>query len=66
MGRTRAYAMLMSANRARARLGWVSASTGVTYCGICLRAPVTPEVGTTCVVCGARVTQIFELFAATD
>jgi hypothetical protein len=35
------YAILTNATQTRSRLGWVSASTGVTYCGICLRAPIT-------------------------
>jgi hypothetical protein len=60
---TYAYAILTNRNQTRSRLGWVSFSTGVTYCGICLRAPVEPEVGTTCVICGASVTRIFELAA---
>lgn len=51
------------ANHARMRLGWVSASTGLTYCGICLRAPVAPEVGADCSACGARIAKIFD-FAA--
>lgn len=53
-----------SANHARTRLGWVSVSTGLTYCGICLRAQVPPEVGANCSACGARVTEIFDLAAA--
>jgi hypothetical protein len=58
---TNAYALSTNAMQTRSRLGWVSASTGVTYCGICLRAPISPEVGTTCIVCGARVTRTLEL-----
>ncbi|MBB6145050.1 hypothetical protein HNQ77_003006 [Silvibacterium bohemicum] len=61
MRETLVYTILTSADQARARLGWVSTSTGLTYCGICLRAEVTPEVGADCRVCGARVAQVFEL-----
>ena len=60
---THTYALSTNLNRTRSRLGWISASTGVTYCGICLRAPITPQIGSTCVMCGAQVTRIFDLIA---
>jgi hypothetical protein len=60
------YAILISANQATMRLGWVSSSTGLTYCGICLRASLAPEVGSECSGCGARVTKVFELSAGSN
>lgn len=42
------------------RLGWISAATGLTYCGICLGSAVAPEVGEFCTCCGARVTGTFD------
>ena len=57
------YAILISSDQATMRLGWVSPSTGLTYCGICLRSPVTPKIGADCHACGARVARTFELYA---
>ncbi len=59
-GEVRLHTIFTSADKSRARLGWVSASTGLTYCGICLRAEVNAVPGTACHVCGARVAQVFE------
>jgi hypothetical protein len=55
--------ILTSSDSSRARLGWVSDSTGLTYCGLCLRAPIAPKVGSTCLACGARVAHVVDLFA---
>jgi hypothetical protein len=60
-GKTHEYALSTNIGRTRSRLGWISASTGVTYCGICLRAPITPQMGSICVMCGAQVTRVFDL-----
>lgn len=54
------YVILMNRGHTRARLGWVSASTGLTYCGLCLRAAVTPQLGHSCPTCGAKVAHVFE------
>ncbi len=42
------------------RLGWVSQSTGITYCGICLGAAIASSVGAECPACGARVSQLLD------
>ena len=57
------YPILTSTNPASVRLGWVSFSTGITYCGICLRAEIVPEVGATCSACGAQVAQVLDITA---
>jgi hypothetical protein len=56
-----AHVILINHGNTRARLGWISPSTGLTYCGICLRAAVTPEIGESCAACGARVALAFSL-----
>jgi hypothetical protein len=53
--------IVISRNLTTVRFGWVSASTGLIYCGICLRAPITPELGSACPVCDARVSQLLDL-----
>jgi len=58
------YVILLNRGHTRARLGWVSASTGLTYCGLCLRATVTPQLGQACPTCGAKVAHVFQ--AGTD
>jgi len=60
------YVILMNQGHTRARLGWVSASTGLTYCGLCLRAAVTPQLGQSCPACGAKVARVFEADADSD
>jgi hypothetical protein len=58
-----AHVILINHGNTRARLGWISASTGLTYCGLCLRAAITPEMGNSCPACGATVAHVFELGA---
>jgi hypothetical protein len=55
------YTIISCRKLRTARLGWVSPSTGLTYCGICLRAPVTPAIGAECSACGAHVAGLFEM-----
>jgi hypothetical protein len=55
------YVILIDRGHTRVRLGWVSVSTGLTYCGICLRAVVTPETGKCCQACGATVAHVFKI-----
>jgi hypothetical protein len=55
------YSIMKAANPKAVRFGWVSPTTGITYCGICLRAAVTPQVGATCTVCGAQVAQLLDI-----
>jgi len=45
------------------RLGWVSQSTGLTYCGICFGTAVAPEIGAECPACGAQVSRLLDLRA---
>lgn len=66
MRKSHLYTILASPDRAAVRLGWVSISTGLTYCGICLRAEVAPEVGAECAACGARVSRVLDLGAGED
>jgi hypothetical protein len=54
------HVILISHDSSRARLGWVSAATGFTYCGICLRSCVTPQTGSSCPACRARVAYVFD------
>jgi hypothetical protein len=44
-----------------ARLAWISESSGISYCGICLQGQVAPEVNAICSVCDARVSSVFDL-----
>jgi hypothetical protein len=39
------YSVMTAVPSGTIRFGWVSATTGITYCGICLRSPVAPQVG---------------------
>lgn len=55
------YSIMKASHSSTVRLGWVSSSTGITYCGICLRAAVRPQVGAECTACGAYVTQLMDL-----
>jgi hypothetical protein len=55
------YTILISRNHSTVRFGWTSASTGLTYCGICLRAQIKPEIGAACPVCDAHVSQILDV-----
>ena len=55
MSESHLYTIVISRNQSTVRFGWVSASTGLTYCGICLRAPIAPKTGAACSVCDARV-----------
>lgn len=57
------YTIFTNVDKTSARLGWISPSTGFTYCGICSRARVMPEIGTECEVCGARVANVLDLSA---
>jgi hypothetical protein len=59
--RDHACVIFINNGNTRARIGWISHSTGLTYCGICLRAAVTPEIGKSCAVCGARVALVFTI-----
>jgi hypothetical protein len=60
------YAILTSRDQSTVRLGWVSFCTGLTYCGICLRAPVEPMLGAECRACGAQVSRLFDLCAGNN
>jgi hypothetical protein len=55
------HVILINQGSTRARLGWISQSTGLTYCGICLRSSVTPAIGESCAACGARVALVFTI-----
>jgi hypothetical protein len=55
MSESHLYTIVLSRNQSTLRFGWISASTGLTYCGICLRAPIRSEIGAECPVCDARV-----------
>jgi|HubBroStandDraft_2_1064218.scaffolds.fasta_scaffold388981_1 hypothetical protein len=66
MNKSSFFTILVSPNYATVRLGWVSPSTGLTYCGICLRAAVLPEVGAECSGCGALVARLFDLREGPD
>jgi len=61
MSESHLYTILTSRNQSTVRFGWISISTGLTYCGICLRAPIAPEVGAVCPVCDATVSQVVDL-----
>ncbi len=63
---THEHVILISHDSSRARLGWISASTGLTYCGICLRSSVTPESGSVCPSCRARVAYVFDFSASPE
>ncbi len=60
------HVILISHDTSRARLGWISASTGLTYCGICLRSSVTPETGKSCPACRARVAYVFDYYSSPE
>ena len=64
MSESHLYTIVLSRNQSTLRFGWISASTGLTYCGICLRAPIRSEIGAECPVCDARVSHILDLRAA--
>ena len=64
MSESQLYTIVLSRNQSTLRFGWISASTGLTYCGICLRAPIKPEIGAACPVCDAHVSQILDVRAA--
>ncbi|KAA6456698.1 hypothetical protein DYQ86_24885 [Acidobacteria bacterium AB60] len=61
MGELYLYAIMKAENPNAIRFGWVSPITGITYCGICLGAAVTPQVGAQCGVCGAHVAQLLDI-----
>jgi hypothetical protein len=60
------YSVMTAVPSGTIRFGWVSATTGITYCGICLRSPVAPQVGEECKACGARVAQLLDIRAKGD
>jgi hypothetical protein len=60
------YSIMKAEHPRTVRFGWVSPMTGITYCGICLRAAVTPKVGAECRVCGAHVAQLLDIKATAD
>ena len=66
MAEQQIYLILKASHRVAMRFGWVSSTTGITYCGICLRAPVAAEIGAECCVCGARVAQLVDVRAKRD
>lgn len=53
------FAIVAAQDGGMIRLGWVSAVTGITYCGVCLRSPLEPSVGALCESCGACVVGTF-------
>jgi len=55
------YSIMKAVPSRTVRFGWVSSITGITYCGICLRSAVTPQVGAECKVCGAYVAQLLDI-----
>jgi hypothetical protein len=57
------YAIVASQDGATARPGWISHTTGISYCGICLGAQVRPVLGDLCSKCGGCVVGVFD---ATD
>ncbi|MGA2728440.1 MAG: hypothetical protein ABSE96_11535 [Terracidiphilus sp.] len=60
------YSIMRAVNPSAIRLGWVSPSTGITYCGICLRGVVIPQIGAECKICGAHVAQLLDIRARGD
>lgn len=58
---TKSLLSILAAQKGGAtRLGWISSVTGITYCGICLRSPIEPRLGSTCECCSARVVGLFD------
>jgi hypothetical protein len=55
------YVIISNRNRTIARLAWTSPSTGLIYCGICMRATVSLEIGSKCDVCSSTVSRTFSL-----
>ncbi|WP_158748362.1 hypothetical protein [Acidobacterium sp. S8] len=56
------YAVITSRTRSVTRLGWKSPSTAETFCGICMRGVISPELGAVCSSCGGEVLRTFEVF----
>ena len=54
------YTVLFGKKPLSVRLGWVSPSTGIIYCGICLGAAIASRVGAECPACGARVSHLLD------
>jgi hypothetical protein len=61
MSQEHIYTIVTSQTGGAARLAWVSPSTGLTYCGICQRSPVSSRIGARCATCGANVSGFFDL-----
>jgi hypothetical protein len=66
MSETTPYSIVAAQDGHGTRLGWVSSTTGITYCGICLRSPLKPCVGELCESCGACVVGVFDPAAGTQ
>lgn len=66
MSETTLYSIVAAQDGHGTRLGWVSSTTGITYCGICLRSPLKPCVGELCESCGACVVGVFDPAAGTQ
>lgn len=60
MSETTLYSIVAAQDGITARLGWISSSTGITYCGICLRSALLPRVGELCDTCGACIIGVFD------
>jgi hypothetical protein len=54
------YSVLFGKKPLSIRLGWISPSTGILYCGICMGAAIASKVGAECPACGARVSQLLD------
>ncbi|WP_420236877.1 hypothetical protein ACOBR2_14735 [Telmatobacter bradus] len=66
MSETTLYSIVAAPDGHGTRLGWVSSTTGITYCGICLRSSLKPCVGELCESCGACVVGVFDPAAGTQ
>jgi hypothetical protein len=66
MTELRFYSIMKAVNRSTVRLGWVSPSTGITYCGICLRGVVIPQIGAECNICRAQVAKLLDIRSKGD
>jgi len=60
MSQATLYSIVAAQDGNTARLGWISSTTGITYCGICLRSALQPRVGELCDACGACVVGVFD------
>ena len=60
------YSLVASQDGLTARLAWISPSTGIAYCGVCMGAQIRPEVGELCSNCGGCVVSVFDSAASAE